>query len=115
LDIGGLSLGTDQQTAGVGHHVALSPTDRLGRILTPWPPLSVVLTDWLSITPADGLGGKPHKYGRPMQIARAPSASALTTSVPRRKPLSISTGNKLQESALAGGGKVFRRHRASSV
>jgi hypothetical protein len=38
LHIGGVYLGTDQQTAGVGHNVALSPFDLLGRILTPVAP-----------------------------------------------------------------------------
>jgi hypothetical protein len=32
LDIGGVHLGTDQQTAGVGHNVSLAPFDLLGRI-----------------------------------------------------------------------------------
>ena len=63
LDIGGVSLGTDQQTAGVGHHVALSPVDRLGRILTPWPPTFGCL-DRLAVDhpqPAGWLGDPPRR------------------------------------------------------
>ena len=74
LDIGGVDLGADQQTASIGHNVALTaPSLRWGRLVTllaaspgsrlcrargqaqpRGPPLSVVLTDWLSMTPADG-------------------------------------------------------------
>ena len=32
LDIGGVHLGTDQQTASIGHNVALTGFDLLGRI-----------------------------------------------------------------------------------
>jgi hypothetical protein len=38
LDIGGVHLGTDQQTAGIGHNVSLAPFDLLGRR---GPPLRV--------------------------------------------------------------------------
>src|SRR6267142_2169862 len=34
LDIGGVHLGADQQTASIGHNVALTPFDLLGRIVT---------------------------------------------------------------------------------
>ena len=37
LDIGGVHLGTDQQTASIGHNVALTPFNLLGRIVTPRP------------------------------------------------------------------------------
>jgi hypothetical protein len=37
-------------------------------------------------------GAEPPRYGRPTPTALAPIASALTMSVPRRKPLSIKTG-----------------------
>ena len=40
LDIGGVDLGTDQQTAGVSHNVALAPFDLLGRIVTSRPAAS---------------------------------------------------------------------------
>jgi hypothetical protein len=53
LDIGGMHLGADQQTASVGDNVALAaPSLRRGRLLIflaasypRGPPLSVVLTD----------------------------------------------------------------------
>jgi hypothetical protein len=35
LDIGGVHLGTDQQTASIGHNVALAAFDLLGRIVPP--------------------------------------------------------------------------------
>ena len=44
LDIGGVHLGTDQQTASISHNVTLTAFDLLGRIVTTRP-LSVVLTD----------------------------------------------------------------------
>ena len=37
LDICGVHLGSDQQTGSIGHNVALTPFDLLGRIVTPWP------------------------------------------------------------------------------
>jgi len=37
LDIGGVYLGTDQQTASIGHNMSLAPFDLLGRIVTPRP------------------------------------------------------------------------------
>src|ERR1700723_3825031 len=37
-------------------------------------------------TPSSPAQATPHRCGRPIMTARAPSASALTTSIPRRKP-----------------------------
>ena len=37
LDVGGVHLGTDQQTGSIGHNVTLTTFDLLGRIVTPWP------------------------------------------------------------------------------
>jgi hypothetical protein len=37
LDIGGVHLDTDQQTAGVSHDVSLAPFDLLGGIVAPRP------------------------------------------------------------------------------
>jgi hypothetical protein len=34
LDIGGVHLGTDQQTASIGHNVALTAFDLLGCVVT---------------------------------------------------------------------------------
>ena len=34
LDIGGVHLGTDQQTASIGHNMSLAPFDLLGGIVT---------------------------------------------------------------------------------
>ena len=59
LDVGGVDHGADQQSTGIGDDMALAPLDQLGRIEAPDTPLSVVFTDWLSITPADGLASRP--------------------------------------------------------
>jgi len=56
-----MHLGTNQMTVGIGDDVALAPVDLLARIIPCGPPLSVVLTDWLSITPADGLASRPSR------------------------------------------------------
>jgi len=45
LNIGGVHLGTDQQTAGIGHNMALAAFDLLGRIVASRPAALVVLTD----------------------------------------------------------------------
>ena len=45
LDIGGVHLGTDQQTARIGHNMALAAFDLLGRIVASRPAALVVLTD----------------------------------------------------------------------
>jgi hypothetical protein len=37
LDLGGVHRGSDQQTAGIGHNMALAPSDPLGRIVTSRP------------------------------------------------------------------------------
>jgi hypothetical protein len=67
LDVGRMEHRRDRQAVGVGEQVALAPPGlRRGRLLTflpasypRRPPLSVVLTDWLSMTPADGLASRP--------------------------------------------------------
>ena len=40
LDTGGEHLGTDQQTAGIGHNVSLAPFDLLARIVASRPAAS---------------------------------------------------------------------------
>jgi hypothetical protein len=79
LHIGGLDFSTDQQTQRVGDNLALAAFDLLAGIIAGGPPLSVVLTDWLSMTPADGLGSRP-------AASRACSSSAKL--VFSRTPLS---------------------------
>jgi hypothetical protein len=46
---------------------------------------------------------RPHRYGRPMQTACAPMASALTISVPRRKPRSTSSGIRAPTTSTISG------------
>ena len=45
LDIGGMHLGTNQQTASIGHNVPLAAFDLLGRIIPLRPTALVVCTD----------------------------------------------------------------------
>jgi hypothetical protein len=59
LHIGTMNGEADQQTDGIGHNVALATLDPFARIIAATPPLSVVLTLWLSITPAVGLAERP--------------------------------------------------------
>jgi len=59
LDIGGMNDETDRQTERVDDAVALAAHDLLSGIKARIPPLSVVLIDWLSMTPAVGLASLP--------------------------------------------------------
>ena len=59
LDIGGMDEDEDEVAAGIGQDVALATLDLLARIIAANPPLSVVLTLWLSITPALGEASRP--------------------------------------------------------
>jgi hypothetical protein len=56
LDVGSMHAQADQMAVGVGDDVALAALHLLAGI---GPPLSVVLTDWLSMTPALGLASRP--------------------------------------------------------
>jgi hypothetical protein len=59
LDVGGMDLHGHQMPHGVGDDVAFSAFDLLPASYPRGPPLSVVLADWLSTTPADGLASRP--------------------------------------------------------
>ncbi len=60
LDVGGVDEDEDQKSAGVGEYVPLATLDLLARIIAgKCRRLSVVLTDWLSMTPAVGLATRP--------------------------------------------------------
>jgi hypothetical protein len=59
LDVGGVDHQAHQVALRVGNDVALTAFDLLAGVISPWPPLSVVFTDWLSITPALGSPGAP--------------------------------------------------------
>lgn len=54
-----MNLQSNKMALRVGDDVALAPLDLLARIEAPQTPLSLVFTDWLSITPADGLASRP--------------------------------------------------------
>ena len=58
-------------------------------------------------TPAWPLAASPQRYARPIITARAPSASALTTSLPRRMPPSITTSTSSPTaSAIEGSTRI---------
>src|ERR1700757_2665738 len=59
LDISGVHLGADQQTASIGHNVALTPFDLLGRIVPPRPAALGGLDRLTVDDPADGLASRP--------------------------------------------------------
>ena len=83
LDIAGVDPGREEVPGGVGNDVALATVDLLARIIPSrpgsTPPLSVVLTDWLSITPADGLASRPARSracwsSRKLIVSHTPAA-----------------------------------------
>jgi hypothetical protein len=54
LHTGGGNDHTEEQPEGIDEDMALAALDLLPRIIAADPPLSVVLTDWLSMMPALG-------------------------------------------------------------
>src|SRR5215218_3607503 len=59
LDVGRVRLQHQGTTVGVDEGVALSALDLLAGVIALGPPASVVLTLWLSSTPAEGLAARP--------------------------------------------------------
>jgi len=59
LDIGGVHLGTHQQTAGIGDNMAFSAFNLLGRIVTTRPAALGGLDRLTVDHPADGLASRP--------------------------------------------------------
>ena len=59
LDTGSVDDDRHKQAKGVDHHMALAAGDLLTCIIAPGPPFSVVLTDWLSMIAALGVGSRP--------------------------------------------------------
>jgi hypothetical protein len=51
--------GADEKPAGICQQMTLAAFDLLARVVSRGVPASVVFTDWLSITPADGLASRP--------------------------------------------------------
>jgi hypothetical protein len=78
LVVGRMDHNTHQQAGSVGHDMALSAFGFLGRIPR-GPPLSVISTDWLSMTPAEGLGSRP---------AASPACSTSSKLIRSYKPWS---------------------------
>jgi hypothetical protein len=63
LDVGGVGEDENNNAAGVRQDVALAAFDLLSRIIAARPPLSVVFTEWLPITPALGEASRPSPAG----------------------------------------------------
>jgi hypothetical protein len=61
LDVGRVDDDPEQQPRAVDRDVALAAPDLLGRIVAPRPPFSVVLTLWVSMMAAVGLGSRPDR------------------------------------------------------
>jgi hypothetical protein len=59
LHVGRMDYGDENQTEDIYEQVALAAIDLFTRIVAMRPPLSVVLTDWLSITAALGCRFRP--------------------------------------------------------
>ena len=59
LDTGSVDDDRQKQAKGVNYYMALAPTNLLAGIIAARPPFSVVLTDWLSIIAALGVGSRP--------------------------------------------------------
>ena len=59
LDIGRVDHNGQQQTHRVYHDVPLAPRHLLASVIATRPPFSVVLTDWLSMIAALGVGSLP--------------------------------------------------------
>ena len=62
LDVGGVNDCADEMALRIDNDVALAPLDLLARVIAAIA-LSVVLTLWLSMTPAVGLASRPFSRG----------------------------------------------------
>ncbi len=74
LDIGRVDHDGQQQTDGVYHDVPFAPHHLLASVIATRPPFSVVLTDWLSIMAALGVGSLPsvcRTFGRRVSWIRS--------------------------------------------
>ena len=59
LDIRSVDNDRQKQAKRINYQMALAAGDLLARIIAPRPPFSVVLTDWLSMMAALGVGSRP--------------------------------------------------------
>ena len=59
LNIGGMNQDEDQIAAGVSNDMPFAAFDLLARVIVQTPPLSVVLTLWLSMTSPLGEASRP--------------------------------------------------------
>ncbi len=59
LDVGRMHHQNDDQPEGVHNHMTIAATHLLPRVEAAIPPFPAVLTDWLSMMPALGVGLRP--------------------------------------------------------
>ena len=59
LDVGSMDDNSQKQSQGINHDMALASRHLLSRVIATRPPFSVVLTDWLSMMAALGVGSCP--------------------------------------------------------
>ena len=59
LDVGRMDHDRQDQTEGIDDDMSFAARDFLARIVSPRPPFSTVLTDWLSMMAAEGVGSLP--------------------------------------------------------
>lgn len=79
LDVGGVDEDTEQEAGAVDRAVAFAPPQLCGRVVTPRPPFSGVLTLWVSMMAAVGLASRPScsrhrttRWGR--RVSHTPAA-----------------------------------------
>ena len=79
LNIGRVDDDRHKQTKRINYDMALAASDLLARVISPRPPFSVVLTDWLSMMAALGAGSCPsdsRTLGRKVSWTRSHVPSA---------------------------------------
>ena len=64
LDVGRVDDDRQEQPEGIDQDVPLAAVDLFARVVTMDPPFSVVLTDWLSNTAAEGWRWRPSAWRR---------------------------------------------------
>ena len=79
LDVRSVDDNRQKQAKRINYQMALAARDLLARIIAPRPPFSVVLTDWLSMMAALGVGSRPsdsRTLGRKVSWMRSQVPSA---------------------------------------
>ena len=89
LDVSRMDHHGQQQPHGIHYDVALSTVDLLASVIATRPPFSVVLTDWLSMMAALGVGSLPadlRTAERRVSLTRSHVPSRLFGSTPYSAP-----------------------------